>query len=179
VIIQLTGELVMKIKCLGHSLIEVIVVLLLIAITLSAMVSTNLTATKLTSNALALSEMISVADSIASTMRNNSQELTIINSRYLATLTPKYMPTFVCQPSKRCQHQQQALRDLDNVKTKFDTLFINYRMVICHDLTPRDGKYDGSDGCDKLYKNPIVIKIWWPKKGSKNQYQHYYTSVSL
>jgi len=62
----------MKTKYTGHSLIEVIVVLLLIAISLSAIVSTNLTANKLTVNALALSEVISVTDSIASTMRNNS-----------------------------------------------------------------------------------------------------------
>ncbi|MEM5528778.1 hypothetical protein WN093_08130 [Gammaproteobacteria bacterium AS21] len=169
----------MKTKCLGHSLIEVIVVLLLIAISISAMLSTNLTATKLTRNALALSEMIAFTDSVASTMRNNPQELTIIKSRYLATLTPNYISTFVCSTSKRCLYQLQAIRDLRQVKNSLDSMFVDYRMVICHDLTPSDGQYDAGDGCDKLYKNPIVIKVWWPKQGSKSQYQYYYTSVSL
>jgi len=169
----------MKTKYTGHSLIEVIVVLLLIAISLSAIVSANLTANKLTVNALALSEVISVTDSIASTMRNNSSELVDSNSRYLVVLTPNYQTNFTCKVSKRCQYQKQAIEDLKNWKKQFDNLFVDYHVVVCRDLTPSDGQYDSSDGCDELKSSPIAIKVWWLKKGSQEQYQNYYRIVSL
>lgn len=169
----------MKIKYTGHSLIEVIVVLLLIAISLSAIVSTNLTANKLTVNVLVLSEVISVTDSIASTMRNNSSELVDSKSRYLAVLTPHYQSSFACKASKRCQYQQQAIEDLKSWKKQFDNLFADYIVVICRDLTPSDGQYNSSDGCDNLQKSPIAIKVWWLKKGSQRQYQNYHRNVSL
>jgi len=169
----------MKTKYLGHSLIEVIVVLLLVAISLSALVSSNLTANKLTANALLLSQVISVTDSVASTMRNNHGELADVNSRYLVVLTPNYHFAFVCKASARCQYQQQAIEDLKNWKKQLDNLFVDYHVVICRDHTPSDGQHDSDDGCDKLKNSPIAIKVWWLKKGYLSQYQNYYRNVSL
>ena len=137
----------------GTTLIEILVAVVLFAVSLAGMAALALNALRSTADGQFVSQATILADELADTMRGN---LAGYETSQFITIPDE--PGQVCEPGDECSPQEQTSYDTHKWLAHVNNALPSGAAVLCMDSTPDDGQPDQPE-CDGNGLN--TIKIFW------------------
>ena len=137
----------------GTTLIEILVAVVLFAVSLAGMAALAISAVRSTADGQFVSQATILADELADTMRGNLAGYE--TSQFIAI---PGAPEQACEPGDECSPQDQTRYDTHKWLAHVGEALPAGTAVLCMDSTPDDGQPD-EPACDGAGMN--TIKIFW------------------